>query len=76
MWAIFETRQAALQFNADVMVKMGWPSADGTTIIYGVPQKHPTKDQWSMFVKDYAQSELPPGTQTVDQLSDDWTPQQ
>lgn len=72
--ATFPNLELALAFDASVSAAMGWPSEAQKTERYAIPMKHPTKNEWAVPVRDYAEQHLISGTTIVDELTPDWYP--
>ena len=72
--AIFPSIELALAFDASVSAAMGWPSVEQKTERYAIPIKHPSRNEWAVPVRDYAEPHLISGTQVVEELTPDWYP--
>ncbi len=72
--ALFPSLELALAFDASVSVAMGWPSEAQKTERYAIPMKHPSRNEWAVLVRDYAQPYLISGTRIVEELTADWYP--
>lgn len=72
--AIFPSLDLALAFDASVSAAMGWPSVEQKTERYAIPMLHPSRNEWAVPVRDYAEPHLVSGTTVVGELSSDWYP--
>jgi len=72
--ALFPSLELALAFDASVSAAMGWPSEAQKTERYAIPIQHPSRNEWAVPVRDYAELHLVSGTQIVEELTADWYP--
>ena len=72
--AIFPSLELALSFDASVSAAMGWPNDAQKTERYAIPMQHPSRNEWAVPVRDYAEPHLINGTQIVEELTSDWYP--
>ena len=72
--ALFPSLELALAFDASVSAAMGWPSVEQKTDRYAIAIKHPSRNEWAVPVRDYAEPHLVSGTQIVEELTPDWYP--